>query len=151
MPKKQVQVFFHNNNKEKTIGILKRISAKINVNHNRNSILFFSKLDVPIRWVSKNFKVHFVFLIDAPNIFLGYLWPKGFENVLFSSYMVMVHFQPFFGFLIGRVTQQFYQDLKKKLDIQTSEIRDLCLMKWLSEATLKIFHVFGITKKWNTY
>ena len=45
----QVQVFFHNNNKEKTIGILKGISAKINVNHNRNSILFFSKLDIPIR------------------------------------------------------------------------------------------------------
>ena len=135
MPKKQVQGFFHNNIKEKTIGILKRISAKINVNHNRNSILFFSKLDVPIRWVSKNFKVHFVFLIDAPNIFLGNLWPKVFENVLFSGYMVMVHFQPFFGFLIGRVTQQFYQDLKKSW---TFKLQKLEIYVWWNDSVKQL-------------
>ena len=104
--------FFHNN-KEKNWYFKKNFCKNVNHDHSHNSILFFSKLDVPIRWISKNFKVHSVFLIDAPNIFLGNLWPKVFENVLFSGYMVMVHFQPFFGFLIGRVTQQFYQDLKK--------------------------------------
>ena len=78
-----------------------------------SNILFFSKLNEPIRWISKNFKIHFVFSIDAHDIFLGNLRPKVFQNVLFRCYMLMVHFQPFFGFLI--ITQQFDQDLKKKV------------------------------------
>ena len=104
---------------KKKIGILERISAKMPIDPNSN-ILFFSKLDEPIRWISKNFKIHFVFSIDAHDIFLGNLRPKVFQNVLFRCYMLMVHFQPFFGFLI--ITQQFDQDLKKKLDIAMSSL-----------------------------